>query len=109
MVVRQKKKGSRNLLGYFMDSKVWKGYESAVTYNYAYWTAEDPNRARRMFAASSNKSTGVSVQEYISDMISCVYASKLGKYTKQRLYDELDALENYHTEMDSLDMEIAYG
>lgn len=101
-------KGSRNLLAYFVESKLWKNFYSNRTMNYAYWVNEDPDRARRMFAARTFPYTkiGLYVDEYIYEMLECVYTSKLKRNTKDRLLDEIEKLEKYHSDNKTIKQEI---
>lgn len=103
MVMRSKPKheSSRNLLPYFLNSALWKEYEETVVNNYTHWVCEDPIRAARMYAARDKKK-GYTVQEYLYDMIECVYASDLSIATQRRLYTEIDDVERYHEEMDTI-------
>jgi hypothetical protein len=97
-MVLSKKRNKRNILAYFLDSKVWAKHEASVVNNYAYWVCEDPNRARRMMAASAHEKRGYTVAEYIYDMLECVLKSDLKKSTRDRLLTEIDNLELYHQE-----------
>lgn len=102
-------KSNRNILAYFFESKVWKSYLADVVLNYAYWQAEDKNRAARMFTGKWRKNLGFTVEEHIYDMLACVYASKLSKYTKQRLYDEIAILEEMHDSLGNLEKDVTDG
>lgn len=97
-----KHSSSRNILPYFLESMVWKKYEETVVNNYAHWVCEDPIRARKMYAASNHKRKGYTVQDYLYDMVDCVYKSKLKNSTRYRLFDEIDEVEAYHEEMQTI-------
>lgn len=97
MVLKRKKHDTtRNLLGYFLESKVWATYQNEVVDNYAYWIINDPLRASKMYSSKAQGKKGFTVAECLYDMIDCVYASKLKSKTKSRLYDEIDELERWH-------------
>lgn len=97
---------NRFLLAYFMESKLWKAYVESTVNNYAYWVNEEPNRARRMFAARANNLKGYTMAEYLYDMIDCVYKSSLKPRTKNRLYSEIDEVERWHEFMGTLELEL---
>jgi len=99
-MVLPENKSSRNLLPYFLESKLWLSFSKAHVFNFGYWAKEDVKRLRRMMTGRSAipKRLGITVEEYIYDMIDCVYSSHLKEHTKQRLFDELDLLEAYHIE-----------
>jgi len=105
MILRTKGtyESSRNLLPYFMESKQWKEYETNVVNSYMYWIVEDPKRAQRMFTAANDKKKGYTVKEYIYDMLQCIYEIKIKTSTRERLYNELDALESWHEEAGTLE------
>jgi hypothetical protein len=103
------KNNSRNILWYFFRSKLWAAYASSFTYNIAYQSTKDPERARRMHAINNNEvakksgKVGISIDDYIWDAISCVYEAestdKISQATSNRLLSELYTLETYHKEM----------
>ena len=93
---------SRNLLPYFLESKIWSSYEERVTNNPSYWVAKEPNRAREMYAAYNEGHKGYTVQQYIYDMMECAMDDRFKKTTQDRLYKELDELEDHHAKMDTL-------
>ena len=93
----------RNLLAYFLESKIWKAYVEAVVDNYVVWINEDPDRARRMMASRGSNHKGYTVSEHIYDMVDCVYKSSLKSKTKLQLYKELDELEIYHYEYGTIE------
>lgn len=93
---KPKNESSRNLLPYFMECKAWKEHELLVVNNRSYWVVEEPIRASRMYTASLDNKKGYTVQEYLYDMIECIYKSPFSKKTKQRLYLEVDELEQWH-------------
>lgn len=99
-----KGESSRRLFAYFLESSAWKKYYADRVMNYAYWTNEDPDRARRMFAQRSqdNSKIGITVEEYLYDMLECIHSSSLKQKTKQRLYEELDKLEEHHANNNAL-------
>lgn len=102
----RERKTSRNILPYFIESNVWKKYKESKVDNYSYWINEDPSRAARMFSAKNIGLKGYSVQEYLYDMIDCVYCSNLSVKTQRRLYKEIDEVENYHEAAGTLQEEM---
>jgi hypothetical protein len=76
----------RRLLGYFLESKLWKKYEIDVVDDYAHWAVEDQDRATRMWRARYRNAKGYKVEEYLCDMLQCVMESGLKDKTKHRLY-----------------------
>lgn len=102
-IQKKENKSSRNILPYFLESSLWKTHEVLYTENKSYWVTKDPVRARRMYEASlTGKRQGFTVQEFIYDMMDCLYKSDLAKATKDRIWFELDELEAYHEEMDTI-------
>ena len=109
MVMRKpslKKETTRNLLAYLFETEAWKSYEKTVVNNAAYWIEADPKRAERMFAMSLLKRKGYSVIDFICDVQEFVFASKYKPATKERLYYELDELEKYHRDNDTINVEL---
>ena len=101
---RPQTKGSRYLLAYFLESKLWKKfYEERVT-NYNYWRSCRMHTA--LMSVAAPKKLGVYVEEYIYDMLECVYTSKLKHNTKDRLLNEISDLERYHTKNKTIKQEI---
>lgn len=97
---------SKNILAYFIESRLWKQYLFEITDNYNYWCQEEPDRARRMYAARGNNKKGYLIEEYIYDMLDCTYKSKLKNATKVRIYEAIDQLELYHELKGSLKEEL---
>lgn len=89
-----------------MESKAWIAFESSVVNNYAYWVNEEPHRARRMFAAGNVKKKGYTVQEYLYDIMECIHKGPFSKRTKNRLYSELDDVEQFHDSNGTLEEEM---
>lgn len=106
MVIR--KKNRRNLLAYFLESKIWKQYENNVVLNYAYWQSMNKVRAQKMLVGKFRKNYGFIVEDYIYDMMQCVLDARLKKTTEEKLIEELDQLIDYHTEKGTLKYEVTY-
>lgn len=87
---------NRNLLAYFLESKLWITYQKDIVDNIDYWWMEDYNRAVDMIDASKMGLKGYRVEDLIYDMMNCVDSSKLKSSTKKRLFVEIDDLIGYH-------------
>lgn len=90
---------NRNILAYFIDSKIWKAFEARVVNNIGHWLVEDKERAARMVQARAKGKEGYTTEELLYDMLECIHSSNLKPKTKSRLYTALDELESYHIEM----------
>jgi hypothetical protein len=86
----------RNRIDYFLRSKLWLTYTNDVLLNYAYWSQEDPVILSNMLSNRSKCLIGITVEEFIYQMIECVYRSKLKSKTKIKLYAAFDELEQFH-------------
>lgn len=110
-MVMLKTKRSRNILVYFVESKLWKNYLCKVSDNRNYWVEHDPMRATRMYNAwvdytAYPKSKGYTVSELIYDMLDCIHSSTLKAPTKVELYKMLDELEQFHEKLETLEEEV---
>lgn len=99
---------TRNLLGYFFESKIWKAwYENRVT-NREFWRKEDARRSQKMYLAhwKGQGKIGITVADYVYDVLECIHDAKLANATKKRLYTELDIMEQLHIDNKTIGQEI---
>lgn len=102
-------KKTRNILWYFIRSKVWQEYLKSCTHNYEFLAQHDPERAALLLSRNVHHQkgplkNGVRVFDYIYDMYDCVHGTrKLSEKTKARIWVEIDDLLIWHTEMGTID------
>ena len=101
-----KRKSSRSILPYFIDSKVWQAYLEGFLLNTTYWKAEDHSLYLRMVEANKQGKLGLIVEDYVYGMLHCTHVSNLKPLTKKRIYDEVSVLEEYHITNDTLKEEL---
>lgn len=89
-------KPSRNIIAYFLESKLWKAYETDILTNIEFWKIEDPAVAFLMESSRKENKIGLTIEEYIYGMLDCTYKSKLSMATKRRIFEAINDIEKYH-------------